>query len=46
MALTLFERPIYIKQKNYMQEIGCLDDVFDLLEDGRKSGGICPMRRS
>ncbi|MEZ2131494.1 MULTISPECIES: DUF982 domain-containing protein [unclassified Sinorhizobium] len=33
MALNLFERPIYIKQKNYMQEIGCLDDVFDLLEE-------------
>lgn len=33
MALTLFERPSYIKQKNYMREIGCLDDVFNLLEE-------------
>ncbi|WEX75553.1 DUF982 domain-containing protein [Sinorhizobium numidicum] len=33
MATMLFDRPIYVKRKHYIEEITCLDDAFDFLED-------------
>ncbi|MEQ1406053.1 DUF982 domain-containing protein [Neorhizobium sp. Rsf11] len=33
MAGNLFDRPLFVKRKHFIQEIGCLDDIFDFLED-------------
>jgi hypothetical protein len=32
MAINLFDRPLFIQRKHYMEEIASLDDAFDLLE--------------
>ncbi|MFB9950913.1 DUF982 domain-containing protein [Rhizobium puerariae] len=33
MAGNLFDRPLFVKRKHFIQEMGCLDDIFDFLED-------------
>ncbi|MGR9170617.1 MULTISPECIES: DUF982 domain-containing protein [Rhizobium] len=33
MASNLFDRPLFVKRKCFIQEIECLDDIFDFLED-------------
>ncbi|MDR6820795.1 circadian clock protein KaiC [Neorhizobium sp. 2083] len=33
MANTLFDNPLFVKKSRYVQELGSLEDVFDLLED-------------
>ncbi len=33
MAGNLFDRPLFVKRKYFIQEIECLDDTFDFLED-------------
>lgn len=32
MANTLFDKPLFVKQSRYIQELGSLEDVLDLLE--------------
>jgi hypothetical protein len=33
MANTLFDSPLFVKKSRYVQELGSLEDVFDLLDD-------------
>jgi circadian clock protein KaiC len=33
MANTLFDKPLFVKRSRYIQELGSLEDVFDLLDD-------------
>jgi hypothetical protein len=33
MANTLFDSPLFVKTSRYVQELGSLEDVFDLLDD-------------
>lgn len=33
MANTLFDSPLFVKRARYVQELGSLEDVFDLLDD-------------
>jgi hypothetical protein len=33
MANTLFDRPLFVRKSRYVQELGSLEDVFDLLDD-------------
>lgn len=33
MANTLFDSPLFVKRARYIQELGSLEDVFDLLDD-------------
>jgi hypothetical protein len=32
MATTLFERPLFVQRKRYVEEIASLEEAFDLLE--------------
>ncbi|SCY92316.1 DUF982 domain-containing protein [Rhizobium sp. NFACC06-2] len=32
MLSISFDRPLFVRNRHYIQEIGCLDDVFDLFE--------------
>jgi hypothetical protein len=32
MATTLFDRPLFVQRKHYVEEIASLEDAFDLLE--------------
>lgn len=34
MTGLLFDRPLFVKTRRFIQEIGCLDDIFDFLEEG------------
>ena len=31
MASHLFDRPLFVKRTHVIQEIGCLEDIFDFL---------------
>jgi circadian clock protein KaiC len=33
MANTLFDSPLFVKKSRYVQELGSLEDVFDLLDE-------------
>jgi len=33
MANTLFDNPLFVKRARYVQELGSLEDVFDLLDE-------------
>ena len=33
MALMLFDQPIYVKRTNHIEEITCVEDALDLLEE-------------
>ena len=33
MANTLFDKPLFVKRSSYIQELGSLEDVFDLLDE-------------
>lgn len=44
MAFKMFEQPIYVQRKHYIEEITGLDDVFDFLANGRKAGATSSMR--
>lgn len=33
MANTLFDAPLFLKKRHYVQELASLEDVFDLLDD-------------
>ena len=33
MANTLFDKPLFVKKSRYIQELGSLEDVFDLLDE-------------
>jgi len=33
MATTLFDRPLFVQRKHYVEEIASLEEAFDLLED-------------
>ncbi len=33
MTRDMFDRPLFVKKKHFIQEIGCLDDIFDFLEE-------------
>jgi hypothetical protein len=33
MSNTLFEKPLFVRQSRYVQELASLEDVFDLLDD-------------
>ncbi|MDX3929454.1 MAG: DUF982 domain-containing protein [Shinella sp.] len=33
MTRDVFDRPLFGKKKHFIQEIGCLDDIFDFLEE-------------
>lgn len=33
MAGHLFDRPLFVKRTHFIQEIGCLEDIFDFLEE-------------
>jgi hypothetical protein len=33
MANTLFDRPLFLRKTRYVQELGSLEDVFDLLDE-------------
>ena len=33
MAFEMFEQPIYVQRKHYIEEITGLDDVFDFLDE-------------
>lgn len=35
MATTLFDRPLFVQRKHYVDEIASLEDAFDMLEPGR-----------
>jgi hypothetical protein len=32
MAINLFEHPLFVRRKHYIEEVAGLDDAFDLLE--------------
>lgn len=32
MAITLFDRPLFVQRKQYVEEVASLEDAFDLLE--------------
>lgn len=32
MAITLFDRPLFVQRKHFIDEIASLEDAFDLLE--------------
>lgn len=32
MATTLFDRPLFVQRKRYIEEVDSLEDAFDLLE--------------
>lgn len=32
MATTLFDRPLFVQRKRYIEEVASLEDAFDLLE--------------
>ncbi len=33
MANTLFDAPLFLKKRHYIQELASLEDVFDVLDD-------------
>lgn len=33
MASHLFDRPLFVKRTHVIQEIGCLEDIFDFLDE-------------
>lgn len=33
MAMDVFDSPLFVKRKHFIQKIGCLDDIFDFLEE-------------
>lgn len=33
MANTLFDAPLFLKKRRYIQELASLEDVFDILDD-------------
>jgi hypothetical protein len=33
MRANQFDRPVFMKRRFFIQEVGCLDDVFDVLEE-------------
>jgi circadian clock protein KaiC len=33
MAFEMFEQPIYVQRKHYIEEINRLDDIFDFLDE-------------
>lgn len=33
MTGSLFSRPLFVQRQHFVQEVGCLDDIFDLLEE-------------
>jgi hypothetical protein len=32
MAITFFDRPLFVQRKHYVEEVASLEDAFDLLE--------------